>query len=193
MPKLTMSQIKSKIMNAPVGGAQLTDLPIDGSFKIESNDAGNLFLKPAKGARVNITERGLAALSIAESADAIKDIIDTNSARESGKVGNLQTALSDENAELTDDTKLVVIHKLRRLNQKRPTEYLFKNRFYTGHSDYTAVTGKIRADKELTDDERTQKYADAAQALRETALVAPAPTVEDKNLLLTPVFMLVSK
>lgn len=194
MAKLSSKQIKEKILAANVGGAQLTDLPIEGAFKIESNEAGNMFLKPSKGARVNITERGLAALSIVEKKEDLAGISDTTTARESGKVSNLQTAISAEGVEFTDDTVLTVVGKLRRMNSTRPTEPIFKNRFYTGVDAYNKKVAEIRANDELSDEKRNQEYADASQALRATALdQSKNPVIEDKNLQLTPVFIMTAK
>lgn len=192
MAKLTLEEIKAKIESAVITGGSLTDMPVTGSYKIDSTNEGTLFLKPvAKGQRVNITDRGLAAILIAADPSDVKDVESTQDAREAGKVLNLQSALAQEGVKFTADTVLTVAAKLKNKDAENPGEWVYRPSHYNKHADYRIATTAARKIEDL--DERNQAFADATVALHKSGLKTPKPPVNEQTLRTTPVFMMTGK
>jgi hypothetical protein len=189
---MDFATLKTKVAEAQIGRSRLTDLKkgtytlaLDPDPKVE-----NVYLVSEKKVKTPISINSLAGMRVVTSVDGMATIVTTADARENAdKVGTLQNMVANEGFAISETTKFNIVHHLR-IKETGTDAFVYKNEHYKNYADYVKTSRKIAALPGDTKPERDAKaiaFTEASEALRSGGLKSTA-TLEDKNLILMPVF-----
>ena len=192
---MTFAQLTKKIQEVVLGTARMTDIK-DGSYHLET-EGDKLSLISDTGHKVPINVDNLASLAsmrIVEDAAEAKKIKTTADARISPVYSNLKDKIAKEKVELDDTCKFNVVHRLR-IKDAASDALVYQNAHYNGYPEYVKAARKAVNLPNITPSEktaRTQAFADASDALRNSGVKAGVKESDD-NLVLMPVFTMTAK
>jgi len=183
---MTFEQLAKAVSETTIGRSRLTDLG-KGVYTIQLDPKSDTsaFLVSDKKKKTPVSIEALAALRIVKSAADAATAVYTNEVRENAQYGNLQDSITNEGLKINENTKLEVVHKLR-VKDAVTGDIIYRNEHYKNYADYVKASRK--AALITADAERRAAFTEASEALRTGGLKTPTPALEDKNLVMIPVF-----